>query len=68
MGFHSNLKSLKHMSVCLNIIVHLSPFLLSKSLKAILRVNQYVTELTPFAADYEKFVLPESPSPRDRST
>ena len=60
-AFHSKLKSLKHMSMCLNIIVHLGPFLLSKSFKAVLKVNQYVTELSPFAAD-DKFVLPKSPS------
>ena len=49
------------MSMCLNIIVHLGPFLLSKSFKAVLKVNQYVTGLSPFAAD-DKFVLPKSPS------
>lgn len=49
------------MSMCLNIIVHLGPFLLGKSFKAVLKVNQYVTELSPFAAD-DKFILPKSPS------
>lgn len=44
------------MSMFLNITVYLNPFLLKKSLK----VNQNVTELSPFANDYEKFILPQS--------
>lgn len=61
-AFYSKLKSLKHMSMCLNTIVHLGPFLLSKSFMAVLKVNQYVTGLSPFAAADDKFVLPKSPS------
>lgn len=62
MAFHSNLKSPKHMSTCLNSTVHLGPFLLSKSFKAVLKVNQCVTELSHFAAADDKFVLPKGPT------
>lgn len=44
----------------LNIIIHVGPLLLSKSFKAVLKVNQCVTGLRRVAADDAKFVLPKS--------
>lgn len=61
MVFHSKLKSSKHMSTCLNIVVYLGPYVLSKSFNTVLKLNQYVTELSPFAAADDKFLLPKSP-------
>lgn len=49
------------MSTCLNIIVYLGPFVLRKSFKTVLKLNQYVTELSPFPAGDDKFLLPKSP-------
>jgi len=39
MAYHSKLKSPKHRSMCLNTIVHVGPFFLSKSFKAVLKLT-----------------------------